>query len=98
VNLAAPSPLPMGEFLRALASAAGRKTLLPLRPWMVAIGAFLVRTEPELVMKSRRVVPARLLEHGFSFVFPRWPAAARDLVSAVKTETSACDARPLPLW
>lgn len=84
VNLAAPSPLPMHEFLRELAGAAGRKLLLPLKPWMVKIGAFLVRTEPELVLKSRRVFPARLLERGFTFAFPRWPAAARDLVSQAR--------------
>jgi uncharacterized protein (TIGR01777 family) len=80
VNLAAPSPLPMHEFLRELAGAAGRRVLLPLRPWMIELGTFLLRTESELVMKSRRVVPARLLERGFAFAFPRWPAAARDLV------------------
>jgi uncharacterized protein len=81
VNLAAPSPLPMSEFLRDLAGAAGRRLMLPLKPWMVKVGAFLWRTEPELVLKSRRVIPTRLLERGFTFAFPRWPQAARDLVS-----------------
>src|SRR5688572_4967309 len=80
VNLAAPSPLPMHEFLRELAGAAGRRMLLPLKPWMIELGTFLLRTESELVMKSRRVIPARLLERGFAFAYPRWPAAARDLV------------------
>ena len=45
------------------------------------MGAFFFRTEPELVLKSRRVFPTRLLERGFTFAFPRWPAAARDLVA-----------------
>ena len=40
-----------------------------------------MRTETELVLKSRRVVPGRLLEAGFEFAFPEWPDAARDLVS-----------------
>ncbi len=80
VNLAAPSPLPMHEFLRELAGAAGRRVLLPLKPWMIELGTFLLRTESELVMKSRRVIPTRLLERGFAFAYPRWPAAARDLV------------------
>ena len=39
------------------------------------------RTETELVLKSRRVVPGRLLEPGFSFAYPEWPQAARDLVT-----------------
>lgn len=81
VNLAAPSPLPMSEFLRDLASAVGRHFLLPVPRWMTEVGAWLWRTEPELVLKSRRVVPARLLERGFTFAFPRWPDAARNLVS-----------------
>lgn len=82
VNLAAPSPLPMWEFLRELRGAAAASAAsLPLPRWMLRLGAFVIRTEPELVLKSRRVVPARLLERGFAFAFPRWPAAARDLVS-----------------
>jgi NAD dependent epimerase/dehydratase family enzyme len=47
--------------------------------WMLAIGAFFMRTETELVLKSRRVIPGRLLESGFVFQFPTWPEAATDL-------------------
>jgi NAD dependent epimerase/dehydratase family enzyme len=46
---------------------------------MVEIGTMILRTESELVLKSRRVVPARLLQSGFQFEFPTWPEAARDL-------------------
>ena len=42
-------------------------------------GAFFMRTETELILKSRRVVPMRLLQDGFEFEFPAWPEAARDL-------------------
>ena len=38
-----------------------------------------MRTETELVLKSRRVVPGRLLDAGFEFRHPTWPEAARDL-------------------
>ena len=48
---------------------------------MIEIGTFLMRTESELVLKSRQVVPGRLLDAGFQFTFPYWPEAARDLVS-----------------
>jgi NAD dependent epimerase/dehydratase family enzyme len=47
---------------------------------MVEIGAFFLRTDTELVLKSRRVVPGRLLEAGFTFEVPEWPTAARELV------------------
>jgi uncharacterized protein len=47
---------------------------------MLSVGAFLMRTETELLLKSRRVVPSILREHGFDFRFPKWPEAAADLV------------------
>jgi uncharacterized protein (TIGR01777 family) len=81
VNLAAPNPLPQAEFMRALRAAWGRRIGLPATAWMAEIGAFLMRTETELVLKSRRVVPGRLLEAGFGFEHPDWPEAAASLVA-----------------
>ena len=81
VNLASPHPLPYGEFMRELREAAGVRFGLPATRWMLEAGAWAMRTETELVLKSRRVVPGRLLDAGFEFAFPEWPAAARDLVS-----------------
>jgi uncharacterized protein len=52
---------------------------LPATAWMLEVGAFLLRTETELIMKSRRVVPGRLLASGFEFDFPEFRAAAADL-------------------
>lgn len=80
VNLASPNPIPNHEFLRVLRAAWGARIGLPAPTWLLEIGTFLMRTESELVLKSRRVVPARLLAGGFEFLFPEWPAAARDLV------------------
>jgi uncharacterized protein len=80
VNLAAPNPLPYSDFMRALREAAGVRVGLPATRWMLELGAILVRTETELVLKSRRVIPGRLMAGGFSFQFPEWPEAAQDLV------------------
>lgn len=79
INLAAPNPAPNAEFMRALRAAWGIRVGLPATKWMLEIGAFLLRTETELILKSRRVVPGRLLESGFVFQFPTWAEAARDL-------------------
>ena len=79
VNLSAPHPLPFSEFQKELRGAWGIAFGLPATAWMVEIGTMLLRTESELVLKSRRVVPARLLQSGFQFEFPTWPEAARDL-------------------
>jgi uncharacterized protein len=79
VNVAAPEPVPNAEFMRALRSAWGMDFGLPASKWMLEIGAFFLRTESELILKSRRVVPGRLLRSGFVFQFPTWPDAAVDL-------------------
>lgn len=79
VNVSAPHPLPNAEFMRALRQAAGVKVGLPAAAWMIEVGAFFLRTESELILKSRRVVPGKLLRAGFEFQFPTWPEAAVDL-------------------
>ncbi len=79
VNLAAPNPLPNSEFMQKLRDAGGKSFGLPATEWMLELGAFLLRSETELILKSRRVVPSRLLESGFTFQFPTWDEAARDL-------------------
>lgn len=84
VNLAAPEPLPQRDFMAALREAWGVRIGLPAARWMLEIGTFLMRSESELILKSRRVVPRRLLEAGFRFDFSRWPDAARDLVQRVR--------------
>lgn len=79
VNLSSPNPLPNAEFMRELRRAWGMRIGLPAAEWMLKIGAVLLRTETELILKSRRVVPRRLLESGFTFEYPTWPEAAADL-------------------
>jgi uncharacterized protein (TIGR01777 family) len=86
VNLAAPNPLPNAEFMRELRNARGIPFGLPAPAWLLEIGAVFLRTETELVLKSRRVVPGRLLREGFAFKFPDWPEAARDLCAAWKKQ------------
>ena len=79
VNVSAPAPMPNAEFMRAIREAWGMPIGLPAMRWMLEIGALAMRTETELVLKSRRVVPGRLVASGFQFQFPEWPAAVRDL-------------------
>lgn len=80
VNLCSPNPLPQAEFARLLREAVGAKFGLSATAWMIELGTWALRTESELVMKSRRVVPGRLLEAGFLFRFPEWGSAAKELV------------------
>ncbi len=80
INIAAPHPLPNRAFMAALRDAWGVPNGLPLPAPLIECAAFFLRTESELVLKSRRVVPTRLLDAGFEFDFPDWPQAAEDLV------------------
>jgi uncharacterized protein (TIGR01777 family) len=81
VNLASPNPLTNSEFMRDIRKAWGISFGLPATKWMLELGAFVLRSETELMLKSRRVVPTRLVHSGFTFQFPSWPEAAADLCS-----------------
>lgn len=83
-NLCSPNPLANRDFNRVLREAVGAKVAFPMPKPILELGAMLLGTETELVLKSRRAVPGRLLEAGFEFGFPHWPAAARELWSRMK--------------
>jgi uncharacterized protein (TIGR01777 family) len=89
VNLCAPRPLPNAAFMQAIRRAWGARIGLPAPQGILEIATRLMKTESELVLKSRRVVPAKLLESGFRFDFPNWPDAARDLCAQVRTSPSS---------
>ncbi|MBX3244076.1 MAG: TIGR01777 family oxidoreductase [Acidobacteria bacterium] len=80
INISSPNPLPNRDFMKIFREAAGVKIGLPAMEWQLAIGAFFMRTETELILKSRRVVPKLLTDSGFAFEFPDWEDAARDLM------------------
>ncbi|MFH5806492.1 TIGR01777 family oxidoreductase [Alienimonas sp. DA493] len=87
VNLAAPNPLPNGAFMAALRDACGVRFGLPATAAMLELGTFFMRSESELVLKSRRVIPGKLAAAGFEFQYPEWPAAARDLAERYAAAT-----------
>ncbi len=79
VNFAAPNPVPNHELMRAFRELVRMPVGLPATAWMLEVGAFFLRTETELILKSRRVVPGRLLQAGFEFRFPELRAALAEL-------------------
>jgi uncharacterized protein (TIGR01777 family) len=81
INIAAPHPLPNREFMEELRRVAGVRVALPASRWMLEVGAFFLRTETELILKSRRVVARRLMDAGFDFAFSEWQPAVQDLIS-----------------
>ncbi|MBI5160994.1 MAG: TIGR01777 family protein [Micrococcales bacterium] len=80
VNLSAPNPVRNRELMGTIRRALGVRVGLPLRPWMLELGAALLRTETELVLKSRWVLPARLQDAGFEFAWPHLGPAVREIL------------------
>ena len=79
INQCAPNPLPNAEMMKLFREVCGMPIGLPATEWMLEIGAFFLRTETELIFKSRRVVPGKLLQSGFEFRFPTFREALENL-------------------
>ena len=85
VNLAAPRPLTNRAMMHVIRHALGVPFGLPAARWMLEVGAFFLRTETELIIKSRRVVPGRLLSSGFCFDYENLASAVAQLETAGHT-------------
>ncbi|MWC29393.1 TIGR01777 family oxidoreductase [Paenibacillus sp. MMS18-CY102] len=79
-NCSSPNPVTNRIFMREMRRAMNRRIGLPAAAWMLAVGAFALRTETELITKSRWVMPERLLHEGFVFQFADLDAALADLL------------------
>ena len=81
MNLSSPEPRPNKEFMRALRRSQNASFALPAPEWMLEVGAIFLRTETELLLKSRRVIPQRLLASGYRMKYPKLEAALQDLAN-----------------
>lgn len=84
INLSSPYPIQQKDFMRDLRESLNISMGLPASQWMAEMGAFFMGTDTELILKSRRVVPKKLLDSQFVFRYPTWRAAAEQLVKALK--------------
>lgn len=80
INVVSPTPIRNIDFMQKLRKAVGFPFGIPLNKFFLEIGSFIIRTETELVFKSRNVIPKRLLENGFEFKFGEIDDALKDLV------------------
>ena len=81
INFCAPNPLPQRQQMQELREVMGISVGLPATAWMARLGAVFMRTDAELVLKSRRVVPGRLLASGFEFDHANWKPAIQNLLA-----------------
>lgn len=83
-NATSPHPVPNHEVMRMLRREVGIAFGLPMPKWLLTLGAVLIRTETELILKSRRVVPRKLLQSGYQFQFEHIESALIDLMKSDK--------------
>jgi uncharacterized protein (TIGR01777 family) len=84
VNFTTPEPITNRDFMGQLARDTGQRISFPIPKWMAWIGTIGLKTDIELMLKSRRVIPSKLLDTGFQFMHPSWPTACPKLVARWK--------------
>lgn len=80
-NCTAPMPVTNKVMMQSLRQSCGARFGLPAPKWLLEIGALLIGTETELVLKSRWVMPQRLINEGYQFKFPLITDAVNDCLS-----------------
>lgn len=86
VNLSSPHPVDNAELMRTVRDALGVRVGVPIPRWMLELGALGMRTETELILKSRWVLPERLLDAGYEF---RRPLLAEAVAASFAAEDAA---------
>lgn len=79
-NCSAPNPVNNQEFMKLIRTELNVNFGLPTPKWLLELGAMIVKTETELVLKSRWVIPERLEHEGYTFTFNTLNEALRDIL------------------
>ncbi|MDE0119785.1 MAG: DUF1731 domain-containing protein [Bdellovibrionales bacterium] len=86
VNMCSPYPVSQGEFMKTLRKTVGAKWGLPATKWMIELSSYFIGIDSELSLKSRYVIPKVLMDKQYSFLFPEWSSAAKDLYAQWKVK------------
>lgn len=79
-NCASPNPVTNRELMSELRRVMNRSFGLPSPKWLLELGAVMIQTETELILKSRWVIPERLEREGYTFKFPHLDQTLRDIL------------------
>lgn len=93
INIASPRPTDNRTLMRTLRRVVGARVGLPTMRWMLELGMWALRTESELILKSRWVAPQILSDAGFTFTHPDLDAALRNVWDARTSASAAATAR-----
>jgi NAD dependent epimerase/dehydratase family enzyme len=84
-NTTGPTPVTNAAFMATLRKVVGRPWSPPVPASVVRIGAWAMQTEPELILTGRRCVPRRLIEQGFTFLYPALDASLADILKSKRS-------------
>ena len=80
INMVSPKPSRNKDLMKAIRKSVHRPFGLPMPKWMLEIGAVIIRTETELITKSRNVIPKKLTDAGFKFKYGDLQSALKQIV------------------
>ena len=80
INISSPGPVTNSQFMAVLRKEMKVPFGIPQAKWMLQLGAFLLGTETELILKSRRVVSLRMKQSGFQFTYPGITSAVQEII------------------
>ncbi len=83
-NCAAPNPVDNHTLMKSIRQAMGVKIGLPSPTWLLKIGAVMIKTETELILKSRWVIPEKLVQLGYNFKYPTVEPALANILQREK--------------
>ncbi|CAN5553430.1 TIGR01777 family oxidoreductase [soil metagenome] len=81
-NVSAPKPVDNKTFMKELRNSMNVKIGLPSPSWLLKVGAIIIRTETELILKSRWVIPEKLVNAGYEFKYPDIRSAISEILSS----------------
>lgn len=82
VNVSSPNPSDNRTVMRTIRRVLGIRVGFPSFRWMTELGAIAIRTETELILKSRWVIPERLSAEGYDFRYPNLEGALQQIVDS----------------
>jgi uncharacterized protein len=80
-NCVSPNAVTNNVFMQTLRKLTNHKIGMPIYKWMLKLGTILIGTETELLLKSRWVIPTKLLEKGFTFKYNYLEEALHEIIN-----------------
>ncbi len=81
-NCTSPIPVKNAEMMKIIRAAYRMPIGLPAPTLLLEAGAILIGTETELILKSRWVLPERILKTGYQYIYPDMKSAIAEIISA----------------